>query len=168
MNKTYIAIGGIAVVVVLLYLYSKNNTAGATAVGATPLPLGAGGTISPGGPNAQGSPVVSTTINPITQQSSNTWLAANGSVEVPSAVQQWVGTLPPNNQARFMQQLPKMSGSDINGLFDIIINAWGKGAQPTAAQVNFWNTWRTQYGILDGTVNNFTGKPKFNQYGKRV
>lgn len=164
MNKKVIIIGGVVVLGVLVYLWWKNKNTVVSTPGASVAP----GT-SPPLIGTSGTPVVSTITNPVTGSVSTSLLAADGTVEVPSALQSWVATMGPANQALFMKSLPNMTGAEIAGLTDIVLNAWGKGAQPTQAQVTLWNNWYTKYGFpAGGSFSNFTGRPKVNQYGKRT
>lgn len=168
-NKKVLIILGVITLVVLIYLWWKNNNAAAVTQTVTTPSTSATTTPTTGTvPITSGTPAVTSIGNPVTGQTSQAYTASNGAVDVPSTITQWAQSLPPNNQAQFFKMLPSMSGSEISSLNDIIINAWGKGANPSAAQTAFWNTWRTKYHILDGTVNNFTGKPGKNQYGKTV
>lgn len=153
---------GIAVVAILAYLWYKNG-------GMSPLVTPATVPGVTGASTDMGTPVSSTVANPVTGQASTTWLASNGTVDVPFSVQNWVQTgMGPQNQAQFMKMLPSMTGADMSGLNDIIINQWGKGAQPTQQQEAFWNGWYARNGFpINGTFSAFTGRPKINQYGNK-
>lgn len=152
MKKQYVLIGGLIVVGVLIYLWWKNKQSASTAATASQ--------------TGTGTPAVTTTVNPVTGQTTASYTSAGGN-PVPTAITDYFKTLPPNNQAQAFKMLPQMTDSDIAQLSDIIMNVWGKGASPNAAQTGFWNAWRKKYGILNGTISNFTGKPSTNQYGKR-
>lgn len=124
--KKYIIWVGIAVVIILLYLYYKSKAKPAA-------------------------PVV-TTVNPVTGQSTTAATALNGTVEVPKAVTDWANGLQPNNKAQFYKMLPTMTQQDIDGLYDIILNEWGANRMPTPAQTTFWNYWRVKYHVADGSI----------------
>lgn len=149
MKRKTIIIVGVLVIAILIFLWIKNRK---SATGAT-----TAGTATGGGASGStgGTPATTTNTNPVTGQSTQQYTAAGGA-EVPTAVTNWAKQgMGPANQAQFFKMLPSMTSSEINQLYDIIINAWGKGVNPTPAQVQFWDTWRVKYHILDGTYNNF-------------
>lgn len=161
---------GLVALAVLIYLWWKNNSAATVVSPTATTPATSPNTTSTTGPV----PVTANTTyvaqvqNPVTGQTSNSYYAANGTVEVPAVVIQTAQSdWGPNNFAQFLKMLPQMSASEIQSLNDLMVNAWGKGATPTAAQVSFWNAWRSKYHIEDGTVNNFMGPKRLYKSKRR-
>jgi hypothetical protein len=70
-----------------------------------------------------------------------------------TVVQGWFnsGALDPANKQQAFAQFGNMTADEINQLADIIVNVWGTGGTPSAAQTLFWNAWRVKYHIDDGT-----------------
>lgn len=133
----------ILIAALLIYIYFTSNSS-TVAVNTAGVPID----------TSSNAPAITATTNPVTGQTLNTYLAGNGTIQVPSAVVQWAQTLPPNNQAQFFKMLPSMTQTDISGLMDLIINLWGKSATFTTAQISFWDNWRQTYHINDGTILN--------------
>lgn len=130
-NKKIIIVVGVVALIVVVYLWWKNRQ-NQTATG----------------------PATNTTTNPVTGQTTTNYTAASGNAQVPSMITDWFKTLATNNQSQAFKMLPNMTSSDINGLVDLLTNVWGKNSVPSDAQKAFWNTWRTTYHILDGTILN--------------
>lgn len=146
-KKTMIIIGVVALGVIVYIIWKKKQqqAPGVPSTGGVPAPAS--------------TPAVTTSTNPVTGQSTNSYTAAGG-YPVPLAITDWAKTIAPNNQAQFFKCLPLMTSGEIDALYDIIINQWGKGASATPAQRNFWDTWRVKYHILDGTYNNFNNRSR--------
>lgn len=70
-----------------------------------------------------------------------------------TVVQGWFnsGALDPANKQQAFAQFGNMTADEVNELADIIVNVWGTGSKPSAAQTDFWNQWRVKYHIDDGT-----------------
>jgi hypothetical protein len=68
-------------------------------------------------------------------------------------VQGWFnsGALDPANKQQAFAQFGNMTADEVNELADIIVNVWGTGSSPSAAQTAFWDEWRVKYHIDDGT-----------------
>lgn len=94
-------------------------------------------------------------VNPVSGAATVAPMAANGTVSVPQPVLDFFNSLSPTSKADAYRLLPTMSAADIAGLYDLAQNVWATGKTPTAAQTNFWNSWRANYGIKMGS--SFTG-----------
>jgi hypothetical protein len=70
-----------------------------------------------------------------------------------TVVQGWFssGALDAANMQQAYAQFGNMTADEVNQLADIIVNVWGTGSKPSAAQTDFWNAWRSKYHIDDGT-----------------
>lgn len=72
-----------------------------------------------------------------------------------SRVTSWFNTLDAGNKAQAFAQLPNMTEDELTALC-LIFDQWAAG-HTTVAQgmpqsyIDFWNSWRVKYHILDGT-----------------
>jgi hypothetical protein len=115
----------------IYYFYSKNSAAAPATSAVPPAP---GALVQSPGPA-----VYSTAPTP----------AAN--VNSATVVQGWFATLDAANKQQAYYQFANMTADEVNEMADIIVNVWGTGAKPSAAQTQFWNMWRAKYHVLDGT-----------------
>lgn len=129
-DNTMLLLGLAAAAAVGYYLYSKNSGSIAP-VAVTP----AGALTNPG-------------TGPVVYSSAPT-PAANANTA--TIVQGWFNTLDAANKQQALAQYGNMTDAELTELADIIVNVWGTGGKPSAAQTDFWNAWRVKYHILDGT-----------------
>lgn len=141
-NKTIIIGGAVLAGGALLYWYWLKQQQPSVIATAIPAP-------TPAGTLAGTSSTTPLASVPSVSVSTSTPVAASAAA---AAVTQWANVgLGPNNLAQFNKALPSMTTDEINQLNNIITNnLWG-----TPDATAFWNTWRTKYHILDGTVSNF-------------
>lgn len=131
-DNTMLLLGLAAAAAVGYYFYSKStNTAAAAASPGGTLPL--------------------STNQANTGFSSAPTPAANANSA--TVVQGWMtsGALDPANQKQALAQFGNMTADEVNEMADIIVNVWGTGSAPSAAQTEFWDAWRVKYHIDDGT-----------------
>jgi hypothetical protein len=130
-DNTMLLLGLAAAAAVGYYFYSKQSA------GVTPAALPAGS-------------LATTTGTPAGFSTAPTPAANANSATV---VQGWFnsGALDPANRQQAFGQFGNMTADEVNQLADIIVNVWGTGGKPSAAQTAFWNAWRVKYHIDDGT-----------------
>lgn len=85
------------------------------------------------------------------QYGSNTPINPNATLDQQTTLFNWataaMGVNQPGDLAQFMKMYPKFTASDIAGLLDLI----NTGFSSSPAHTAFWNNWRAQYDIDNGT-----------------
>lgn len=160
MNKKHVLIFGVIAAAVLVYLWWKSKNSVSVS---TPSASNISDYLNSAGTRL----AVTTALNPATGQTTKNWKAAGGTLDIPLAVQQWVQTLGPQNQAQFMKMMPAMDWADINGLLDLVVNGWGVGAHPSQAETEFFNNWCITYGFpVGGGFDSFKGRKRSSHLSK--
>lgn len=145
MKDSTIALLAVAGLGAYLWYKNKNQAAATAALTASP---GAATPVAPVTPGAQ-----QTAVD----------LQAAGAVQSGAVVTNdlcknrvttWFNTLSAGNKAQAFAMLPQMTEDELTALC-LIFDEWAAGhvAPPALAQkyIDFWNSWRVKYHILDGT-----------------
>ncbi len=92
-------------------------------------------------------PVAVQTAMPAAPPVTQTTLSSPNGIDptVYSTVMQWVNS---DGRPPVLAFGAAAVPAEFAGMYDIIVNAWGKGLNPTTAQSNFWNGLRNEYDPL--------------------
>lgn len=144
------------------YFYNKNKTATTTTTTTTvttPAPVSALPTastvITPGLPVTPPSTV--TILTPETFAPAQLPAApapvnaAAASTDQQTVIDYFKSSLDEANLNQFNNSMASFTPAEWSALWDLLVNDWRGGQGNTPARMQFWDTWRTKYHILDGT-----------------
>jgi hypothetical protein len=144
-TEKLLLIGGLGVAA--YYLYTKYAS-------------GSAGTLQPQAVPLNNSTIPQTVTNQLTaasslsgQYGSDVPINPNATIAQQATLFNWataaMGTKQPGDLAQFMKMYSLFTATDIAGLLDLINTSFA----PSPAHTSFWNNWRAQYDIDNGTYS---------------
>jgi hypothetical protein len=141
-NKTkWLLVAGVAGVG-LWWWYTQGSAMASLAAHVSPAPTPGSGTTA----DQVTTPMVSTSGG--TVAISPTQAAITSQAQMTAALLAWAPSS--KNPPLYEQMINQLSPSDLSGLYNLLTTYWaGKTAEPTPAQVTFWNNLRLEYPFLN-------------------
>ncbi len=147
-HKAIMIMGALILAEIAYLIYKSKSTA--------PIVINTPGAVPPGTtattPVTSTTPATTTTPPASTGTSITDLLNSGGSGGAMSqSLVTFANSLSPKNRAQFLSVYDTMPQADVNGLLDIVQNAWLAGKTPTSAQAAFWTAFTKKYHVDDGT-----------------
>lgn len=170
MKKEYvIIIVAIALLAIWYFFIRKSSaTTAASVANANPASLlaSAGGGLTSPSTNATATGASQTIapaiVSPLPQSGTVTGEPVDPS-QYDAIILPWMNSLGVANKAQALKEYPLMSDDEKAALADIIANVWTGNRPQTQDDTDFWNAWRVEYHILDGTYSPFNGGTEDDQ-----